>query len=243
MSSPFDELIALADLDIEILTLERSRASLPARVALEALAETLGELERAAELLDAERLPLARSLIELEEDVAHLATRKAQIDERLSTATGAGRDLEAMDAEARHLAERTRQLEDAELELMEALEPIEARLAARGDERQPIDVESERLVAELADEERALEEKLAARRHDRSSVSATIDGALFARYEKLGARVGGVGAARMLHGRCGGCHLELSAGELDRLNHLPADQIATCDQCDRILVRPVQLDG
>jgi len=36
--------------------------------------------------------------------------------------------------------------------------------------------------------------------------------------------------------RCDGCHLTLSAVELERLRNLPADEYAACAQCDRILV-------
>ena len=77
MSAPFDELIALADLDVDLIALERSRGALPARTELAALAERFAEIERARSLLEPERAPLAASLSSLEEEVARLAERRA----------------------------------------------------------------------------------------------------------------------------------------------------------------------
>ena len=56
------------------------------------------------------------------------------------------------------------------------------------------------------------------------------------RYEFLRSRLGGVGAARLVGDRCGGCHLNLPSVEIERIRRLPADEFATCPQCDRILV-------
>jgi hypothetical protein len=38
-------------------------------------------------------------------------------------------------------------------------------------------------------------------------------------------------------GSCSGCHLTLPAMEVDRIRKAPADEVITCDQCGRILVR------
>jgi len=45
-----------------------------------------------------------------------------------------------------------------------------------------------------------------------------------------------VGAARLVGDRCDGCHLTLPSVEVERIHHLSADALATCPQCDRILV-------
>ncbi|MBV8462123.1 MAG: hypothetical protein JO368_02430, partial [Acidimicrobiales bacterium] len=37
--------------------------------------------------------------------------------------------------------------------------------------------------------------------------------------------------------RCDACHLTLPAVDLDRIRHLPPEEVATCPECDRILVR------
>jgi hypothetical protein len=70
----------------------------------------------------------------------------------------------------------------------------------------------------------------------RSAEAALLPTALSARYETLRARLKGTGAARLLGTHCAGCHLELSSGEVEKIRALPPGQVATCDQCGRILV-------
>ena len=60
--------------------------------------------------------------------------------------------------------------------------------------------------------------------------------ALSDRYETLRARLKGTGAARLIRSHCDGCHLELSSVEVETIRALPPGEVATCEQCGRILV-------
>ena len=77
----------------------------------------------------------------------------------------------------------------------------------------------------------------------RATEAARLPEALASRYETLRSRLAGIGAARIVDGRCGGCHLSLPSVELDRIKHLAPDAVVTCDQCGRILVRPSLAGG
>ena len=69
------------------------------------------------------------------------------------------------------------------------------------------------------------------------AAAAGVPPELLARYEALRAKLGGTGAARVVGGSCGGCHLVLPSMEVDRIKKAPPDAVITCDQCGRILVR------
>jgi predicted nucleic acid-binding Zn-ribbon protein len=56
-------------------------------------------------------------------------------------------------------------------------------------------------------------------------------------YDRLRAKNGGVGAAALAHGRCGGCSLELNAADLRDIVAAAADDVIRCEECGRILVR------
>jgi predicted nucleic acid-binding Zn-ribbon protein len=56
-------------------------------------------------------------------------------------------------------------------------------------------------------------------------------------YEQLRDQFGGVGIARLEGNHCGGCHLALSAVEVDRVRKLPGDARVVCEECGRLLVR------
>ena len=67
-------------------------------------------------------------------------------------------------------------------------------------------------------------------------LAARVAPELAASYERLRAKLGGIGAAHLVGGACSGCHLQLPAGELHRLRHATPDSVVYCDQCGRILV-------
>jgi uncharacterized protein len=48
--------------------------------------------------------------------------------------------------------------------------------------------------------------------------------------------LGGIAVARLVGTNCGGCHLTLSAVELDRIRHEPGDAVVICEECGRLLV-------
>ncbi|MHB8671421.1 MAG: zinc ribbon domain-containing protein, partial [Acidimicrobiales bacterium] len=97
--------------------------------------------------------------------------------------------------------------------------------------------EAGRLQAAIAEASVELELELEAQVAARAAAAHGIPAALIERYEALRARLDGVGAARLVHGTCSGCHLALPATELDRLRRQPPDAVVFCEQCGRILVR------
>jgi predicted nucleic acid-binding Zn-ribbon protein len=70
----------------------------------------------------------------------------------------------------------------------------------------------------------------------RADVAARVPDALLAHYEKLRRGLDGVGVARVDAGRCAGCHLSLSAVELDSLRRAADGQVVNHEECGRILV-------
>jgi predicted nucleic acid-binding Zn-ribbon protein len=82
-----------------------------------------------------------------------------------------------------------------------------------------------------------VDQNLAAELDARALAAADVPAELGALYEQLRARLGGVAAAPLVNGRCGGCHLALPATEVARLRKEPAETLVRCEQCERILVR------
>ena len=71
----------------------------------------------------------------------------------------------------------------------------------------------------------------------RDEVVAPIAAADIATYDRLRASYKGIAVAIIQHGVCGGCHMDISVSELDIMKRLPADQVAECPNCNRLLVR------
>lgn len=145
--------------------------------------------------------------------------------------------LSSMIEEVAHLKRRIGDLEDAELELMQALETASARRAEL--ERQAAELDTE--IAETAaarDRQLAeIDRELAERRAERTAVAGELPADLLALYAKIGGSHGGVGAAELRRRRCTGCQLEVNAADLRRFAAAPAEEVLRCEECGRILVR------
>ncbi|HMC51585.1 MAG TPA: C4-type zinc ribbon domain-containing protein, partial [Acidimicrobiales bacterium] len=85
--------------------------------------------------------------------------------------------------------------------------------------------------------EASIDAEVATEREARAALAAALPADLSAQYDRLRGRLGGIGAARLANGACTGCHLTLSAIELDRMRRAPPDAVLHCEQCGRILVR------
>jgi hypothetical protein len=234
---PLTRLLELQALDLAADRIEYRRRHLPEREAVVSLEIRIGDLERRSVEVTARRDELAQRQAELDEQVNHIRDRVALIEERLrSGRAGSYRDEQAMSAEASSLDGQRRVVEDREIEVMEALEPVEGELEAIEGELAVLRGEFSAGREALTQTEAGLDHE----RHDveaqRAPVLAEIPPALDASYEKLRAKLGGIGAAKLIDGACSGCHLKLASGERDRLLHSAPGTVVYCEQCGRILV-------
>jgi hypothetical protein len=142
-----------------------------------------------------------------------------------------------MSEEVKHLARHIGDLEDRELEVMEVIEPVDGELQAGDVSRHALEDDAAQLRAAIAVAEGALDDEIATVARVRAGVAVAVPDDLLAHYEKLRARLGGTGAARLVGGSCSGCHLALPAMEIDRIRRAPPDAVIACDQCGRLLVR------
>jgi predicted nucleic acid-binding Zn-ribbon protein len=236
--SRWDALLALQDLDLRTDQLTHRRATLPARAEIDKVMASLASLESSVATAEAQRHDLGRSQQRLEDEIATLGDKAQQHDKALySGAVTNPRELQAMQDEIGALKRRISQLEDQEIEIMEQIEPVDAELQAAAAQRTALDDEAARWRAELAEAEVAIDAELTEARTHRTAVVEQIEPELLATYEQLRHQTGGIAVARLVGGSCGGCHLGLSAVEIDRLKKLPPEEPAHCEECGRLLVR------
>jgi predicted nucleic acid-binding Zn-ribbon protein len=237
VTNTLDHLLAVQDYDTSITQFEHRRAALPEVLGLAAVEAELASLDAERDDAASRRAVLTAAQKELETQIAGITERRDAIEKRMYAATGSpARDLQAMSEEVRHLTERRVALEEQELQAMYEQDPIDAELAALLERRAPIEMRATGLRAQLAEEQAALDAEIANAAKARSAEAALLPTALSDRYETLRARLKGTGAARLIKNRCDGCHLELSSVEVEKIRHLPSGEVATCEQCGRILV-------
>ena len=197
----------------------------------------LATLDAARDEATARRSALASAQKDLEAQIAVITERRRGIEQRMYAATGSStRDLQAMNDEVVHLTDRRAELEELELVSMLDQDPIDAELTALDERAAPLREQADGLAAEVRTQQEKIDAELAAAASARAAVAAQLPTALSDRYETLRARLKGTGAARLIKNHCDGCHLELSSGEVERIRRLSHDEVATCEQCGRILV-------
>ena len=236
--SELENLLIVQGHDTALEQLRHRRRTLPERVALQELEDELAALERQRDDVSAQLAAVTSRQEESERETAATVKRIGDIDARMRSGSVAARDLTAMQTEIDHLQARQRELEDRTLEAMEEREPLETLLADLDARRASLDERASSARLTLTEAEIAVDGEIASEDSQRSSAAASVAPALMQQYERLRERLGGVGAAALVNGSCAGCHLALSATELDRIKKLPPDAVVHCEQCGRILVRP-----
>jgi len=237
VTDTLQHLLAVQDLDTSLTQLQHRRDALPETSGLRGLETELGVLEAQRADANGRRAQLGAAQQALEEQIAGITDRRDSIEKRMYAATGAaGRDLQAMNEEVRHLTERRAELEEQELEAMLAQDPVDAELSALADQIAPVRARVDELRATVAEQELQIDAEMAAAAGTRAAEAALVPTALSDRYETLRARLKGTGAARLIKSHCDGCHLELSSVEVEKIRGLPPGEVATCEQCGRILV-------
>ena len=172
-----------------------------------------------------------------EAELAATEERASGINQRMYGGTvSASRDLQAMSAELDHLKERASTLEDTVLEVLDEVEPLDRRAAELRSVVSDLAAERASVVERLGSAETSVNAELADMEGRRSAAAGVVPEGLLATYERLRAHLGGIGVARLVGNHCDGCHLTLSAVELDRVRHLPEGEVYSCEQCGRILV-------
>lgn len=235
----FEQLLSVQEHDSAVDRLRHRRTTLPERAELAELEDELAALERQLVEVTGRRDEVSRRQKRFEDELALVEGKMAEISARLySGAITIPRELQAMQGEVESLRRRAGSLEDEVLEAMSDREPLDEEIARLEGERARRDAEGGRLRAGIAEIEASIEAELASEQAARQEAAATLPADLSALYERLRTQLGGIGAARLVNGRCAGCHLTLPATELDRIRKEPPDAVIRCDQCGRLLVRP-----
>ena len=237
MTDTLNHLLAVQDLDTSITQLQHRRAALLETSGLAAVEAELAGLESRRTDAAARSAALAETQKSLDEQIAAITDRRDLVEKRLYAATGSSsRDLQAMQDEVRHLTDRRAELEELELVAMLDQDPIDAELTELRATMAPLKARAEELRGQVTHDQLEIDAALASAAGSRAAEAAQLPTALADRYETLRARLKGTGAARLIKNHCDGCHLELSSVEVERIRALPPGEVATCEQCGRILV-------
>lgn len=235
----FHDLLRVQEHDTAADRLRHRRQHLPEMAELQQCEDALAALEATLAALDDQASEAARLQRRLEGELSLLESKLAELDAKLySGAVTVPRELEAMQHEGAAMRERRAVLEDEVLEAMGGRETVDGEVGDLRRRREELDTRGAALRAAVAEAQSQVDRELTAELAAREQAATAIPTDVAALYEQLRARLGGVAAAPLVNGRCGGCHLALPATEVDRLRKESPETLVRCEQCERILVRP-----
>lgn len=230
-------LIELQRLDSRLARLTHERSHLPV---LERIEKAVGRLRanRRDAAVAAGALADAKSESTRAEDEVGKVVRRAEVlRERLSSGTGASRDLTAVQGEIDQLGRRQEVLEDAQIAALETLENAQGEVDRLAAEEQEIRTAGRELTATRDAEFARIDGELEQVRAERERLAGTVDAALLADYESVRAATGGIGAVALYGRRIEGGAVEISPAEHARIASAPPDAVLHAEENDVILVR------
>lgn len=234
-STTADRLLAVQRIDTEKDQLLNRRDRLAERDQLHTASEQLRTWERHRTTMRNRLDELTAVIEKAEADAAEIAAHRARFEAQMKTVI-APREAEALMHEMATLDEQVDALDTTELEALEEQSDVDdrltAHLSAEGALRDSVSVADgvlERVTTEI---DRELDD-LAARR---SAARSELADAVLARYDRVRAS-SGVAVAKLVGHRCDGCHLDLSAAEVDDVKEeaMASDGVADCPNCGRML--------
>jgi hypothetical protein len=234
----WDKLLAVQEFDTHADQLVHRSKTLPARAQIAVVDTKLAEIDKAIAEVDDRLGALSRSQNRLEDEIASLQARREQAEKQLySGSSNNPRELQALQDDVESIKRRINKLEDDELEVMEATEPVTAEREQLDKRRAVQDEDAASLRTELAKVEAEIEAELASVRSQRDEAAVDVPEDLWPEYDRLRASLGGIAIARLNGTTCQGCHLGLSAVEVDRIRKLSVDELVHCEECGRLLAR------
>ena len=231
------ELLRLQDLETEVIQVRRRIRSSPAVQRVDQLEQKIQDLKAELVRTRTESEDLARAIRRAEEDVGRLRERKRHDEKMLDSGVSAKVQRE-LAHESQALDRRIKDMEDAELELLEVqenatkkMEDLKADLSTTEEQRGVAEEDRDSELAELTQQRNDLEAQV-------QGITGGLEPEVLARYQSS-RNATGVAAAKLANGQCFGCRLSLPPGTAAELENKPLDELENCEECGCLLVRGV----
>lgn len=227
---------------LDLQTIDTSADQLAHRRTKSSLRDDFTEATKRATSWERERAAFAAQIAALGESIdvaetrsAELLTHRQRFDRQLRTVI-APREAEALMHEIAGIEAQRDELDVVELEALEQQSALDDQLTTHLREQEAL-AEALRLADEaLAVEVADIDTELARLAVARLEVRASIGESLLATYDRKRAALG-VAVAPLVGRQCQGCHLELSAAEIDTVKaEAAATGVTDCPDCGRLLI-------
>jgi predicted nucleic acid-binding Zn-ribbon protein len=234
-SSVAARLLALQHIDTQADQLRVKRERLPEREQLAARSDQMTAWERRRSQIATRLDELTAAIEQAEERNAELSAHRERLEAQMKTVI-APREAEALMHEIDTINGQRDELDDTELAALEEQSALDdervTHVASEEPMREALGHADEALARACADIDAEIQELA----EQRIGAIGDLDDGIVQRYESVRSSAG-VAVAELKGHRCEGCHLDLSAAEVDTAkDESAASGYTECPQCGRLLI-------
>lgn len=240
-AAPADQrkLVELSEIDNSLAQATHRRSTLPELAKLSEMGRRRQALNEQLTAANTVLSDLENDQARLDEDLEPARARLLRNQQRVDAGSVTdSKSLSSLVDEIEHLKMRISKLEDESLDLMETVEAQTARRDHVSAERAELDGQARLVIAKRDELFAAIDAEIAQLNVDRDAKVAQIPEPLRSHYDKTRARLGS-GVGELLQGRCTGCGITANAADLRRYEAAAPEEVLRCEECNRILVRPI----
>ena len=226
-------LLALQDLDIEILRARKRLDELPEKreiLVVRQKVRDVSELRGKAELL---LRKLSADLKSHQDEIATL-TEKIAVEQAKVMATTDHRSVQSITREMDGLRRRQDKMEMESLQIMERIDKAASQQDKIDEALKQLADKDAALVVQFKAVGGALQDDIADMERRRAETAALIEPKLVSRYDQMRESKGGVGVGRLEGEACTACRMTLPAERILELES--GDDVGICPQCRRLIV-------
>ncbi|MCE5313939.1 MAG: C4-type zinc ribbon domain-containing protein [Armatimonadota bacterium] len=161
--------------------------------------------------------------------------KRGNFEKRLySGAISNPKELSATEKEIEALKAKQGELDVRTLELYEQVEATRTKVESARSILQTVETQARKAIKYESDEKTRLEAEISELTVQREAAVANVtEKALFSKYESIRKHNSSTGIAKVIDGRCEGCHVAITSFTMSNL--FKDNEIETCENCGRIL--------
>lgn len=230
MLADIENLLVLQDRDRKIFDLKNELVR--SKVERESLIQKADDSEKVMASAKEKANHIESERKDLENQVESLKTRieKYSIQQ---FETKKNEEYKALENEIANCKKQIVEIEDSELELMEAFESAQSELADAKKQASDLRQTAEEQIRQLDEREKNMQAQLSDSEGSREAISRDVsDGALL-KYERLRQKKGPVTVVGIDRGICAGCHMKVTTSAIAECKR--DTEIVQCPNCARII--------
>lgn len=229
-----DALLALQDLDLEVMRAEKRLDELPEKRAIletRAKCAEVKQLKAKAELLVSK---LEQELRAHQDEISTL-TEKLAVEQKKVMETSDHRQVQAITREMDGLKRRRDKVEMLSLQLMERIDKANGQLEKVNAALAQLDAKEASLVEKFKEQGGKLQSEIAELNVRRDAYASQLSEETLERYRTVRDQKGGIGVGKLEDKTCSACRMELPAERLKELRASESD-VGVCPECKRLIV-------